>query len=77
MATTNFLRMWKDGDRVFVNVNGATIEVHSFTVDDGTVTLQFHARVAPMKPEDDEGEKDPERASALATRRARVSQRST
>ena len=77
MATTNFLRMWKDGDRVFVNVNGATIEVHSFTVDEGTVTLKFHARVAPLKPEEDEGEADPERTSELATRRARVTQRST
>jgi len=49
MATTNFVRAWEDGDRLFVNVNGATIEVHSFTFNDGNVTLQFHARVDPVK----------------------------
>ena len=49
MATTNFVRVWKDGDRKFVNVNGTTIEVASITFDEGIVTLQFNARLAPFR----------------------------
>jgi hypothetical protein len=48
MATTNFVRTWKDGDRLFVNVNGATIEAVSFTLEEGIVTLRFNACVAPL-----------------------------
>lgn len=47
IATTNFVRTWNDGDRIFVNVNGATIEVHSFRCNEGNVTLQFRAHVEP------------------------------
>lgn len=63
MATTNFVRIWKDGDRKFVNVNGATIEVASFTFDEGIVTLQFNARVAPLR---DDGHSDKELAIAAS-----------
>jgi hypothetical protein len=48
MATTNRVFTWKDGDRLFVDLNGATIEAHSLTFDRQIVTLQFHARVAPL-----------------------------
>ena len=54
MATTNFVRAWKDGERQFVNINGATVEVTSCIWDDGMVTLQFRARVAPSELVGDE-----------------------
>ena len=47
MATTNFVRIWKDGERQFANVNGATVEIHSFSVEHDIVKLEFFARVAP------------------------------
>lgn len=49
MATTNFVHLWKDGDRLFVDVNGATIEARSLTFEQEIVTLEFQARVAPLK----------------------------
>ena len=47
MASTNFVHTWQDGDRLFVNINGADIEARSLTVDEKQiVTLRFHARFA-------------------------------
>jgi hypothetical protein len=40
---------WKDGDRLFVDVNGATIGARSLRVEQEFVTLQFQARVAPLE----------------------------
>jgi hypothetical protein len=48
MATTNFVRLWKDGDRLFVDVNGATIEAESLRFDAPLVTLRFQANVVPL-----------------------------
>jgi hypothetical protein len=48
MATTNFVRLWKDGDRLFVDVNGATIEAESLRFDAPLVTLQFQGNVVPL-----------------------------
>jgi len=45
MPTTNRVYSWKDGDRLFVDLNGATIEVESLMFDRQIVTLQFRARV--------------------------------
>ena len=45
MVTTNRVYAWKDGDRLFVDLNGATIEAQSLTFDRQVVTLRFHARV--------------------------------
>ena len=47
MATTNHVHCWKDGDRLFVDLNGATIEAESLTVDQHVVTLQFCGRMTP------------------------------
>ena len=49
MATTNRVYCWKDGERLFVDLNGATIEAKSFTVEQQLVTLQFQARITVMK----------------------------
>jgi hypothetical protein len=43
---------WKDGNRLFVDLNGATIEVQSLTLDQQVVTLRFHARVVPLNAGD-------------------------
>ena len=48
MATTNFVHLWKDGERLFVDVNGATIEAHALTFDAPLVTLQFQANVVRL-----------------------------
>ena len=48
MATTNFVHLWKDGERLFVNVNGATIEAHALTFDAPLLTLQFQANVVRL-----------------------------
>jgi hypothetical protein len=48
MATTNFVHLWKDGERLFVDVNGATIEAHALTFDAALVTLQFQANVVRL-----------------------------
>jgi len=52
MVTTNRVYAWKDGDRLFVDLNGATIEAQSLTFDRQVVTLRFHARVAPLNAKD-------------------------
>ena len=54
-ATTNDVPHWRDGDRLLVNVNGATIEVRSFAIHLQSVTLQFHARIAAPKEEIESG----------------------
>ena len=51
-AMTNRVYSWKDGDRLFVELNGATIEARSLTFDRQIVTLQFHARVAALNSAD-------------------------
>ena len=48
MATTNRVYCWKDGERLFVDLNGATIEAKSFTVEQQMVTLQFQAKITVM-----------------------------
>jgi hypothetical protein len=48
MATTNFVHLWRDGERLFVDVNGATIEAHALTFDAPLVTLQFQANVVRL-----------------------------
>ena len=48
MATTNRVYLWKDGDRLFVGLNGATIEAQALTFDRDLVTLQFHGSVAAL-----------------------------
>ena len=53
MATTNRVYCWKDGERLFVEINGATIEAKSFTVEQQLVTLQFQARITVMKAAND------------------------
>ena len=52
MATTNRVYCWKDGNRLFVDLNGATIEAKSMTFDDQVVTLRFQARINVMKGDD-------------------------
>ena len=49
MATTNLVHLWKDGERLFVDVNGATVEARSFALKQEIVTLQFRARVRELK----------------------------
>ena len=49
MATTNRVYCWKDGERLLVDLNGATIEAKSLTFDQHIVTLQFQARLTVMK----------------------------
>ena len=49
MATTNRVYCWKDGDRLFVDLNGATIEAKSLTFDQHVVTLQFQGKITEMK----------------------------
>lgn len=51
MATTNFVRFWRDGERLFVDVNGATIEARSVELDDRVVTLQFQGTVTALERE--------------------------
>lgn len=51
MATTNFVRLWRDGARLFVDVNGATIEASSLEFDERVVTLQFQAIVTSLDGE--------------------------
>lgn len=51
MATTNFVRFWRDGERLFVDVNGATIEARSVELDERVVTLQFHGTVTALEGE--------------------------
>ncbi|HLX28493.1 MAG TPA: hypothetical protein VKV24_08415 [Casimicrobiaceae bacterium] len=48
MATTNFVRLWRDGERLFVDVNGATIEACSLKFDGRVVTLEFQGIVASL-----------------------------
>ena len=45
MPTTNRVYCWKDGERLFVDLNGATVEAKSLTFDQQIVTLQFQARL--------------------------------
>jgi len=52
MATKNRVYSWKDGDRLFVDLNGATIEAQSLAFDRQIVTLQFRARVAALNAGD-------------------------
>ena len=49
MAPTNHVYCWKDGDRMFVDVNGATIEAQSLTFDQHVATLRFRARMTLIK----------------------------
>ena len=49
MATTNRVYLWKDGDRLFVGLNGATIEAQALTFERDLVTLQFRGSVAALR----------------------------
>ena len=51
MATTNFVRFWRDGERLFVDVNGATIEARSVALEERVVTLQFQGTVTALEGE--------------------------
>ena len=62
MATTNFVRVWRNADRLFVYVNGATIEARSFRVDEQVVILEFYGVLAPIHS-------DWSKAANLAVRR--------
>ena len=46
MAATNRQYSWKDEDRLFVDLDGATVEVQSLMLDRHVVTPQLHATVA-------------------------------
>jgi len=78
MVTTNRVYAWKDGDRLFVDVNGATIEAQSLTFDRQVVTLRFHARVVPLHAVHDQAEtghmgpREVIRKDPLAANEARV-----
>ena len=52
MATTNRVYYWKDGERLFVDINGATIEAKALTFDEQVVTLRFRGRITQIKTDD-------------------------
>jgi hypothetical protein len=47
MAATNWVRVCRDGERLLVRVNGATIEARSLRCDEHLVTLEFRGIVMP------------------------------
>ena len=59
MATTNRVYCWKDGDRLFVDVNGATVEAKALTFAEYVVTLQFHGNVVRMRTADSSSNTSP------------------
>jgi len=69
MATTNRVYCWKDGNRLFVDLNGATIEAKSMTFDDQVVTLRFQARINVMKGDDMAANRESNRAVCIIVKR--------
>lgn len=47
MATMIFVQLWKEGDRLFVDVNGATMEARPLALEQQVVTLESRPRVVP------------------------------